>query len=397
MSGNSFARRSRASAPRRLRLEQLEDRSLLAVAAVAVNLYEDAGGVPGALITDDAVGPGESFYLSLEIAEFHPLYTGLQRVALDISWDPSALEFADAELNPAEVITSALPIFLTGSLDRQAGAILDLGGSAFPAWNVGHAIGDQALEHFALLHFRALTGSAGSSIHLHQGDSRIATMPVSDLLNSEINFEQQFIGIAAAEEPVVIELDLPPLTESQPDSEFPPAMQPPGNPVNSEPPPAESPADEMAVTTAAPPPTIVWSCDPDAVWSAASEPIVTPPPAWPAAEAADPAGLELPALEPVEAWLEEAVPSVSADEELLDLIAAADPAAESAPAPAAADECSHDLRLADYISFTFVGPQTPEQHAPLIWRLEELIALLAAETDVRRTARSSHSTPFVCP
>jgi len=46
--------------PARLRLEALEERSLLTLGAFSVNLYQDAGGGPGALITDDTVQVGEA-------------------------------------------------------------------------------------------------------------------------------------------------------------------------------------------------------------------------------------------------------------------------------------------------------------------------------------------------
>src|SRR5688572_18549188 len=100
MSGNRSARRTRAAADRRrLQLERLEDRSLMAVAAFSVNLYEDVNGAPGELISSDTVAPGQQFFLEILATEHDPLVTGLQGVALDIAWNPQAIEIVDAELD----------------------------------------------------------------------------------------------------------------------------------------------------------------------------------------------------------------------------------------------------------------------------------------------------------
>jgi hypothetical protein len=63
----------------KLQFEQLEDRSLLAVAAFTVNLYHDVGGVPGELIVDDKVSVGDSFFVEIMAREYHPLAAGLHR------------------------------------------------------------------------------------------------------------------------------------------------------------------------------------------------------------------------------------------------------------------------------------------------------------------------------
>jgi hypothetical protein len=380
MSWFSRKRRPPRSSIRPLRVEPLESRSLLAVAEFTINLLEDVGGTPGAPLTADEIEAGDSFFVEIQVQEFHPFYTGLQGVALDIDWDPAALQI-DGPFDPAQAVTTALPMYVTGTLDATAGMIRDLGGSAFPAWDVGHAIGDGSPERFALLHFRAVGAAGATSISLAHGDSGIATMPVSSLSRAMLSFERQSLE-------VVPHQAAPAENLGHSGSELPP--------VPIQPPPVELSGDEPVIATAAPPPAIVWSFDPAAIWGAASEPIVAAPPTLSAADPAEPLEVDLPVLEPVEVWLDETLPSASADEELLDLIAAADPAAQSEPTQPATDACSHELRLADYLRFTFVGPQTPEQSAPVIWRLEELIALLAAEADQRRAQRSNQSTTFVC-
>ena len=91
----------------RLRFESLEERSLLAVAAFQINLYEDVGGAPGELITDDAVEPDDTFFVEITAREYDPDASGLGGVALDIAWDPDSLEEIDDNL--AETITENLP------------------------------------------------------------------------------------------------------------------------------------------------------------------------------------------------------------------------------------------------------------------------------------------------
>ena len=78
----------RRPAPRRLRVERLEDRSLLAVAAFTIELHEDVGGLPGAVLAADEVQTGDSFFVEIRAQEFHPLLHGLHGVALNIAWPP---------------------------------------------------------------------------------------------------------------------------------------------------------------------------------------------------------------------------------------------------------------------------------------------------------------------
>lgn len=198
------SRRPRPIAAKRLmRCEQLEDRSLLAIAAFTVNLYEDAGGVPGQLISDDAVQVGETFFVEIMAREYDPLAAGLGGVALDIAWDPNVLQEIDVPFQPSDssspLVTQAFPLFRDGKLDNQAGTIDNLSGYAFLAGGAGRAIGNLAPERFSLLQFRALRPAEESRLSMSQGRTSIATVPVSSLSSANLYFEPQTITVVASD------------------------------------------------------------------------------------------------------------------------------------------------------------------------------------------------------
>ncbi len=194
------ASRRRVTRPR-LQVERLEDRSLLAVAAFTVNLYQDAGGIPGELIADDTLDVGESFFVEIIAREYDPLAAGLRAVALDISWDPAVLTEIDTPFDPSKLVTPDLPALPSGTLDNEAGSIQNLGGSAFLSSNVGRAIGNLAPERFALLNFRAIQPAESSPLTLRQGGSRIVTVPTQTLRSSAIYFEPQTITVSPGAAP----------------------------------------------------------------------------------------------------------------------------------------------------------------------------------------------------
>ena len=94
----------------------------------------------------------------------------------------------------SDQVAAELPLFREGVLDNDRGTIDNLGGSAFPASNVGRAIGNFMAERFALLHFEAeQTGIA--TFTMNQGRSRIATVPVSSLHSADLDFEVQTVTV----------------------------------------------------------------------------------------------------------------------------------------------------------------------------------------------------------
>jgi hypothetical protein len=192
-------------AVRRLRLEPLEHRLLLAIAAFNVNLYEDLGGSPGNLIAGDTVQVGDPFFVEITARELDPRCAGLRGVSLDIAWDPHVLTEIDTPFDPSELITRDLPLFNQGTLDTEAGTIDNLSGAAFLSSDVGRAIGNLAPERFALLHFQALQPADASAFSVAQGRSRIVTVPVATLANSQIDFETQTITVVATGATVEVE------------------------------------------------------------------------------------------------------------------------------------------------------------------------------------------------
>ena len=70
-----------------LRMETLEDRRLLAFAAFESTLLRDDNGIPGQVIADNVVEPGETFFLQITAQEFDPGRFGLQAIGVDVAWD----------------------------------------------------------------------------------------------------------------------------------------------------------------------------------------------------------------------------------------------------------------------------------------------------------------------
>ena len=178
-----------------MRIDTLEQRLQLAVAAFEFNLFEDVNGVPGSAIEEIAVD--DSFFVEITAQEYDPHANGLSGVALDIHWDPNALESLDAPFDPSQVITPDLPLLQTGELDQDNGQILDLGGSSFTSTNTGRNIGDDLPERFALLRFRTQQ-PGNTSLTLNQGWSRITNDLVARFHDSLIRFETQTVTVTAA-------------------------------------------------------------------------------------------------------------------------------------------------------------------------------------------------------
>jgi hypothetical protein len=353
---------------RALAVERLEDRSLLAVAAFTIELREDNGGVPGDIIAAADIAAGDCFYVEIRAQEFHPLYKGLHGVALNIAWDPSVLEEIDAGFDLAQILTENLPLFRGGTLDNAAGTIDNLSGSAFHASGIGRAIGDGTPERFALLHFRAETATAATSIRMSEGASSIVTQPAATFASSQLSFETQTLSIAAAE---VLPADAPP-------------DLPPPEPVASEPESEEPAASEPAASEpAASEPVVGYDepADDDAIMLLTEfEPDVSDPFAAPAGDEADP-------------------PPAEPDTEIFTL--SSEPAATGAadlPEPSEpADECLATPSFAEAVDVVLMGPFTPEQFAAqpanAIFRLQDLIALLALDVaDRRRVATVVNQT-----
>lgn len=219
--------RGQGHAQTRLRFEPLEERSLLAVAAFHINLYEDVGGARGELITDDTVEAGDSFFVEITAREYDPDASGLGGVSLDIAWDPDVLQVIDEDVR--DTVSSNLPVIRTGTLDNEAGEITDLGGSALLSSGAGRPIGNLVTEQFALLHFQATAAAEDSSITMNQGVSRITTVPVASLSSKDLDFETQTITVLASSQSASEEAPLPaeplPAAESNTSPKSPPLVE----------------------------------------------------------------------------------------------------------------------------------------------------------------------------
>jgi hypothetical protein len=184
---------------RHLYFERLETRTPPSVASFHFDLYEDADGTRGELIADDAVEAGDAFFVSIMARELDPARAGLGGVSLDISWDPDAFQEIDTDIRAT--ITPNLPVIRTGALDNTNGRITDLGGSALVSIGTGRPIGNLKPEQFALLHFHALESAGETSITMRQGQSSIATVPVSSLSAKDLEFEVQSVTVES--QPIV--------------------------------------------------------------------------------------------------------------------------------------------------------------------------------------------------
>ena len=377
----SRTNRHRHSASRRLRVERLEDRSLLAVAAFSIELREDLGGVPGEVLAADEVEVGDCFFVEILAQEFHPLYNGLHGVALNIAWDASVLEEIDAGFDLNQLITENLPLFRGGTLDNAAGTIDNLSGSAFHASGIGRAIGNGTAERFALLHFRAESAAAAASIRLSEGASSIVTQPAATFASSQLSFEQQAIAIVAGTSPATTEL-----VESQPEDV--PLPEPlTGEPRQTS---VEEPANELPPeeTTDAgefiPDETIFYMLGSLAELAAAG----------PDGEIEDVGVSDEPAGDA------EQPASDSEPEPEIFTLGDSDFDSDSAPST----ECLAATEFAVAVDAILIGPLTPEQFAaqsaaaqsPHSLRLEDLIALLAMDTQRRREATVLNAVNAAC-
>ncbi|MCU0983103.1 MAG: hypothetical protein MUF25_28420, partial [Pirellulaceae bacterium] len=170
---------------RRLAIEPLEGRRLLATLDLDVQLYGDDGGSRGAPISYARVG--ETFFLSVTTEDQRTSgpSAGVIALPLDLQWRndiirypslsaapptaPSAIPLPPPTV-PNAVVTASFPLQRSVSqfnvddvLDPQAKEILNLRGASLPAAGLGQAIGkgppdplDPAKNEFSLIHFEAV-------------------------------------------------------------------------------------------------------------------------------------------------------------------------------------------------------------------------------------------------
>lgn len=188
--------RRRKLARRKLLLESLEDRSLLATVDLVVNLYADNAGVPGALINTDTVTAGSNFWVEVTAKDTSAAPSGVIGLALDLGWSPANFDEIDSPFDPVTsttIITPDFPLFRGGTLDNSAGTIDELRGASLPSLGQGKAIGIATHERFALLKFKAEATVANSPLTIAIGTGSVAFADGSSLDNATI--ESQTITV----------------------------------------------------------------------------------------------------------------------------------------------------------------------------------------------------------
>ncbi|QEG42244.1 hypothetical protein [Roseimaritima ulvae] len=239
------------TATRRLQVESLEHRRLLAVAAFETELYSDNGGVPGQLLADNTVVAGETFFLRVTAEEFDPFLYGLRTASLDIDWDAALLDVVEADWDLDSVITADLPLFHSGTLDNAAGRIDELSGTAMLSGGAGRSIGNMHSETFAMIRMQAGDEPGTASIALSKSETKTITVPSMILQDEQLRFEAATVTIVAASPPAVSEVippvdspAAPPLTDSaelSAPADIVEVVEPPEVPVISEPDPEPLP------------------------------------------------------------------------------------------------------------------------------------------------------------
>ena len=188
---------------RRLSLQPLEPRRLLAFIGLEVNLLEDNGGTPGDLIADDLLSVGQSFFAEITVQSIdEPSDTeqagGVFSLQLDVGWDPAVLQEIDDPFIPQLVVAPVGFTAFFGQLDNDQGEILAL---AAGTTALSLAVGGDVPERFYLLYFRAespatdslfsITGSGGladlSNPNVHTQMMQAATFTVEGGAAAELN------------------------------------------------------------------------------------------------------------------------------------------------------------------------------------------------------------------
>lgn len=99
---------------RRLLIEQLESRCLLAIITGQVNLFEDDGGAPGPPIADNTVEVGDTFFIELVASDGRSPAAGIIGLSVDFGWPAGSFEEIDSPFAPADatspLVTTAFPL-----------------------------------------------------------------------------------------------------------------------------------------------------------------------------------------------------------------------------------------------------------------------------------------------
>ena len=217
---------------RRLVIQQLEPRRVLANMMVFdFNLFEDDGGVPGDVITDNTVFVDQTFYLQLTVQDVRDPSAqggsstltgdnidaneavGVSSFAGNIFWDPAKFEEIDdpfdvvnmvvngqINMNYHNLLNSNFRTLRSGTLDNTAGSIEGIGGG-IGLGNAADIIGQDGPEQLSLFHFRAEAPATDSIISMSGGGG------MADLAEFEPVYAEQFINVISGVSPVLSIVD----------------------------------------------------------------------------------------------------------------------------------------------------------------------------------------------
>ncbi len=149
---------------------------MLSLLQLAINLYEDQAGQPGALIPDNTVCVGQTFFVEIAVRDQRAEPRGVDSLWLDVVWEPTALEVIDDPFDPAEatsqLVSSRFSYGRRGVLDEGnlEAVIRDLSGASPD----GTGLGVEGPERFSIIHFRADAAAEMAEIaippsHIHAG------------------------------------------------------------------------------------------------------------------------------------------------------------------------------------------------------------------------------------
>lgn len=196
---------------RLLSMQPLEPRRLLAVIAAEINLFEDNNGSPGALIANDTVDVGDTFFAEIAVQPIQEQGDtedpgGVFSMQVNVGWDPNVLEEIDNPFPNLHTVPLGFSFFF-GTPDNAAGQIEALSGGTT---QLHFAVGENAPERFFRLHFRADAPAVDSMITLNGSGG------ITDLSNPNAFVEllqPESVTVIADDTAAVVNINDPTLTE----------------------------------------------------------------------------------------------------------------------------------------------------------------------------------------
>ncbi|RIK82793.1 MAG: hypothetical protein DCC68_05345 [Planctomycetota bacterium] len=183
-------------------LEPLEDRRMLAVLNLDVNLLADVQGTVGTALPTDTVNVGDTFYVEITALDVGGASDGITGLSLDVAWDGAALELLNTPFDPVPfngILTANFPLNRGGTLSAGQDSIDELAGMAMPNVdppNNGFAIGNGSAQRFALLRFRADAPVTASAFNVSLGAGGVVFANGDPLDSAAI--DPQTITVASA-------------------------------------------------------------------------------------------------------------------------------------------------------------------------------------------------------